>query len=70
MDWLEIIVGICKFLYILFITIIVVLVFAYILAVISDTHTKVTKIYEMVVQQDTTENKSQDEINVTCGFYE
>ena len=73
MDWLKIleIVGdICKFCCLLIITVIVVLVFVYILAVISDTHTKVTKIYEMVVQQDTITSETPDEINVTFGFDE
>ena len=34
-------------------------------AISLDTHKKVTQMYEMVVQQDTTENETPDEINVT-----
>jgi hypothetical protein len=42
----------------------------YFLAVTADTHKKVTKIYEVIVQQDSIASETPDEINVTLDFDE
>lgn len=69
MDWLEIVEGISKFLFVCALTCLVIFLMFFV-AISLDTHKKVTQMYEMVVQQDTTENETPDEINVTFDFYE
>lgn len=70
MDWLEIVEGISKFLFVCALTCLVIILIMFFVTISLDTNKKVTQMYEMVVQQDTTENETPDEINVTFGFYE
>ena len=70
MDWPEIVGGIFKFLFTLVVTIMVILLCMYFLDVTADTHKKVTKIYEVIVQQDSIVSETPDEINVTLDFDE
>ena len=70
MDWLEIVGDIFKVLFTLLVTIMVILLCMYFLAVTADTHEKVTKIYEVIVQQDSIASETPDEINVTLDFDE
>lgn len=70
MDWLEIVVGIFKFLFVFALTCLVVFLIMFFISVSIDTNKKVTQIYEMVVPQDTITNETPDEINVTFGFDE
>mgnify|MGYP003438356614 CR=1 FL=1 len=65
MDWLEIVEGISKFLFVCALTCLVIFLIMFFVAISLDTNKKVTQMYEMVVQQDTTENETPDEINVT-----
>jgi len=70
MDWLEIVGGIFKFLFVCALTCLVIFLIMFFVAVSLDTNKKVTQIYEMVVPQDTITNETPDEINVTFGFDE
>ena len=70
MDWLEIVGGICKFLFVFALTCLVVFLMMFFVAISLDTNKKVTQIYEMVVPQDTIASETPDEINVTFDFDE
>ena len=70
MDWLDIVGDIFKFLFICAITCMIIFLTMFFVAMSLDTNKKVTQIYEMVVQQDSTTNETPDEINVTFEFDE
>ena len=68
MDWLGIVGGICKFLFVCALTCLVIFLMMFFVAISLDTNKKVTQIYEMVVPQDTIASETPDEINVTFDF--
>ena len=70
MDWIDIVGDIFKFLFTLLVTIMVILLCMYFLAVTAEKNEKVTKIYEVIVQQDSIASETPDEINVTLDFDE
>lgn len=70
MDWIDIVVDICKFLFLCAVTFLVFFLIMFFVAISLDTNKKVTQIYEMVVSQDTITSETPDEINVTFSFDE
>ena len=70
MDWLEIVGGICKFLFLCAVTCMIIILTIFFVTVSLDTNKKVTQIYETIVPQDTITSETPDEINVTFDFDE